>query len=105
MTVSGLTIINADCQSVHNLDSQTHNRRSVARKRTRWPLLARCRTRIRWRRARISVCRLARVRKQAGTEKSREMKRVNMAPAAYTPRLCKFNRFNKNGLFGRASVG
>ncbi len=24
-----------------------------------------------------------------------------MALAAYTPRLCKFNRFNKNGLFGR----
>jgi eukaryotic-like serine/threonine-protein kinase len=39
--------------------------------------------------------------KQAGTEKSRATKRVNMAVAAYTPRLCKFNRFNKNGLFGR----
>jgi hypothetical protein len=40
-------------------------------------------------------------RKQAGTEKSRETKRVNMALAGYTLRLCKFNCFNKNGLFGK----
>jgi hypothetical protein len=44
MTVSGLTIIHAHRQSVHTLDSQTHNRRSVARKPWRWPLVERCRT-------------------------------------------------------------
>jgi len=30
-----------------------------------------------------------------------EMKSVNMALAEYTPQPHKFNRFNKNGLFGR----
>jgi hypothetical protein len=49
----------------------------------------------------ISACRAARVRKQAAAEKSSETKRVTMALAAYTPRLSKFNRFNKNGLLGR----
>ena len=33
--------------------------------------------------------------------KSRETKTVNMILKAYTPRLSKFNYFNKNGLFGR----
>lgn len=101
ITVSGFTMIKADRQPVHNLESQTHKRRSVARKRTRWPLVERCRTRSWWRRARISACRPARVRRQAGADKSRKTKRVNVALAAYTPRLCKFNRFNKNGLFSR----
>jgi hypothetical protein len=43
----------------------------------------------------------ARFRKQAGKEKSRETKRANMALAAYTLRLGKFNCFNGTGLFGR----
>src|SRR6267143_4463900 len=100
-TVSGLTMTTANRQAVHNLDSQTHKRRSVARKRTRWPLGERCRTRSWWRKARISTCRVARVRKQEDTEKSSETKRVTIALAAYTPRLYKFNRFNKSGPFGR----
>ena len=33
--------------------------------------------------------------------KSRETKKVNIALTAYTPRLCKLNRFNMNGLFSR----
>jgi hypothetical protein len=32
---------------------------------------------------------------------TRGTKRVNMALAAYTSRLCNLNCFNKNGLFGR----
>jgi hypothetical protein len=53
--------------------------------------------------ARISACRAARVWKQAGTQKSTETKRVNTAPAAYKPKLCKFNFFNQSGFFGRDS--
>ena len=37
------------------------------------------------------------VPKQASAEKSREMKRVNMALAAYMPQLHKFNCFNESG--------
>src|SRR5258708_4054106 len=39
------------------------------------------------------------VRKQAGTEKSRETKKVNMAPATYIQQPHKFSRFNRNILF------
>ncbi len=35
------------------------------------------------------------------TDSRSEMKKVNMALAAYTLRLFKFNCFNKNGLFDR----
>ena len=61
------------------------------------------RTVVRWQQAILLISRSAEVlaNHKAGTEKSRATKRVNMAVAAYTPRLCKFNRFNKNGFFGR----
>ena len=39
------------------------------------------------------------------TERSRETKRVNMAPAAYTPQPYKSNCFNENGLVGRDNAG
>lgn len=97
MTVSGLTIKNADRQPVHSRESQTHNSRSEGCKRRRWPRLERCRTKSWCRSAIISACRTARARKQS----RRETSRVNMAPAAYMQHICNFNHFSKNELSGR----
>jgi len=44
-TVSGLTMSNADCQSFHNRESQTHRTRSAQLRRSLCPRLERCRTR------------------------------------------------------------
>ena len=44
MTVSGLTMSNADRQPFHNCESQTQSTRSAQRRDNRWPRPARCRT-------------------------------------------------------------
>jgi hypothetical protein len=96
MTVSGLTIRSTDRRPVHRRESQTHKSRSEVCRRRRRPRLERCRTNSWCHRARISTCRVARVRKQS----RREMERVNMAPAAYIYQLHKLNSFMQNGLLG-----
>src|SRR5690242_50824 len=62
MTVSGLTTMSAERQPDHSCSSHAHKKRSnaVSRTRTRCDLRS---TLIWWRRARISNCKAARVRK------------------------------------------
>ena len=97
MTVSGFTIISADRQPVHNLGSQTHNRRSVARKTNAMAVVRALQDLELIAQGKDFSLQGAPVPKQASAEKSREMKRVNMALAAYMPQLHKFNCFNESG--------
>src|SRR5713101_3090383 len=97
MTVSGLIRTNAERQSFHNCESQTHRTRSAHLRRRLCPRLERCRTKSWCRRAKISAWRTARAWKQSRSEKSR----VSMAWEGYRSRLCKCNDFNVYGLFGR----
>src|SRR5713226_2217756 len=99
MTVSGLIRTNAERQSFHNCESQTHRTRSAHLRRSLCPRLERCRTKSWCRRAEISARRTARARKQSRREKSR----VSKAWEGYRSRLCKCNDFNVYGLFGRDS--
>ena len=78
---------NADRQSFHKRESQTHRTRSAQRRRSLWPRLERCRTKTWWRRARISAYRTARARK----------------PGRLPDATLYMQRFNVCELFGRDS--
>src|SRR5215510_12946691 len=68
-TVDALTTKMLDCQSVQTAHSQAHKNRSAGVSFGR--LTERCRTPSWWRRARISSCSAARLRKEAKTAAQR----------------------------------
>src|SRR5262249_44625679 len=69
MTVDALTTKMLDCQSFQTAHSQAHKNRSAGVSFGR--LTERCRTPSWWRRARISSCSAARLRKEAKTAAQR----------------------------------
>src|SRR5712691_6242676 len=72
MTVSGFTISRVQRQPGQRRESPTQSTRSAALSWSRWCGFSRCRTRSRWRRAKISAYSAARIRKDLRKDKNSE---------------------------------
>ena len=90
MTVSGLTMMSAERQRDHSGSSHAHKKRSSVVSRTRTGCDLRS-TLIWWRRARISNCTAARVRKEEQRVVNRETNRLNMGTRAYQRNRANIN--------------
>src|SRR5438445_12535074 len=101
MTVSGLTMTNADRQALQNSASHTHSNRSARLKGSRWPQLER------WEHQELmsegknlSLQRCASLKGLPSRRKQRENDRHHVAEKLQR-RLPKFNQFSHNVVFGR----